>query len=46
VFANTADPDYQALLKALKMTEDALAVRPRTDMPGWKIDPESNCSCN
>jgi hypothetical protein len=45
VFASTADPDYQALLKALKLTEDALAARPRTDMPGWQIDPASNCSC-
>jgi hypothetical protein len=45
VFASTADPDYQALLKALKSTEDALLARPRTDMPGWQVDPESNCSC-
>jgi hypothetical protein len=45
VFANTADPDYQALLKALKVTEDSLAARPRTDMPGWQIDPTSNSSC-
>ncbi len=45
VFAGTADPDYRALLQALKATEDALAARPRTDMPGWQIDPASNCSC-
>ena len=45
VFASAADPDYQALLKALKATEDALAARPRTDMPGCRIDPASNYSC-
>ena len=45
VFASSADPDYQALLTALKATENALAARPRTDMPGWQIDPASNCSC-
>ena len=45
VFANTADPDYRALLKALQLTEDALAARPRTDMPDWQIDPASSCSC-
>jgi hypothetical protein len=45
VFASTADPDYQALLKALEVTADGLAARPRTDMPGCQIDPASNCSC-
>ncbi len=45
VFTSTADPDYRALVTALKLTEDALATRPRTDMPGWQIDPASNCSC-
>jgi len=33
------------LLAALKRTEDALLARPRTDMPGWQVDPALNCSC-
>jgi hypothetical protein len=45
IFADTQDADYQALLKELKRTEAALLARPRTDMPGWQVDPASNCSC-
>jgi hypothetical protein len=45
VFADTRDANYQALLKGLQRTEEALLARPRTDMPGWRIDPASNCSC-
>jgi len=45
VFADQNDPDYQALLKELQKTEAALTERPRTDMPGWQVDPDSKCSC-
>ncbi len=34
VFATQGDPDYQALLAALRPAVQALALRPRMDMPG------------
>jgi hypothetical protein len=45
VFADTDDPDYTALLEALVPVEQALQRRPRTDMPGARIDPDEDTTC-
>ena len=34
VFADTGDPDYQAILATLTPLEEGLRSHPRTDMPG------------
>lgn len=43
IFASTADPDYQAILKTFEPVAIALRESPREDMPEWKPDPAIQC---
>ncbi len=45
VFENTSDPDYQAILGALKPLAEQLERVPRMDMPGGKPAPEVCRTC-
>ena len=45
VFANTNDPDYQAILKTFQPVTTMLKQRPRDDMPGARPAEDVNRSC-
>ncbi len=45
VFANTTDPDYQAILKTFEPIAKLLQESPRDDMPGSKPSEACNRSC-
>ncbi len=45
VFADTGDPDYQAILATFTPVLDLLAKTPRMDMPGAKPSCDVNRSC-
>ncbi|MBE3135304.1 MAG: hypothetical protein IMZ55_17700, partial [Acidobacteria bacterium] len=37
VFADTADPDYQAMLKAIEAGKALMLAAPEADMPGFRF---------
>jgi hypothetical protein len=45
VFADTADPDYQAILAAFESTTAMLKQTPRMDMPGGRPAPDVCRDC-